>query len=55
MIFFLSTVYYIKVATSNETNAGTDAHVEIIVHGEAGVMTPTLLNYNSSGDFERGV
>ena len=52
--FFFSTVYYIEVATSSEANAGTDADVYIIIHGEAGVSAPTLLKNLSRNDFERG-
>ena len=47
-------MYYIEVATSNEANAGTDADVYIIIHGEAGVSAPTLLKNLSRDDFERG-
>ncbi|XP_073237906.1 lipoxygenase homology domain-containing protein 1-like [Porites lutea] len=47
-------VYYIKVATSNVSNAGTDADVYIIIHGEAGISAPTLLDNPSRDDFERG-
>ena len=54
MIFFLSTVYNIKVATSSKANAGTDGKVYIRIHGEAGVSAPTRLNDPNRNDFERG-
>ena len=52
--FFFSTVYYIEVSTSSEANAGTDADVYIMIHGEAGVSSPTLLKNLSRDDFGRG-
>lgn len=47
-------MYYIEVATSSEANAGTDADVYIIIHGEAGFSAPTRLDNRSRDDFERG-
>ena len=33
------TVYYTEFATSNKTDAGTDMHIDIKIHGDTGVTT----------------
>ena len=50
----LPSVYDIKVATSDESNAGTNANVFIKIHGSAGVTTALFLDDPSRGDFEEG-
>ena len=47
-------MYDIKVATSDESNAGTNANVFIKIHGSEGVTTALFLDDPSRGDFEEG-
>ena len=48
------TVYYTKVATSDEPNAGTDSDIYIKIHGDTGVTTELLLDDPDRDDFKKG-
>lgn len=48
------TVYYTKVATSDEPNAGTNSNIYIKIHGDTGVTTELLLDDLDRDDFEKG-
>ena len=47
-------VFNIKVKTSTETNAGTNAQVFIKIRGKMGITTQLLLDNQSRNDFEKG-
>ena len=48
------TVYYTEVATSNKTDAGTNAYVYIKINGDTGVTTEMLLDNPEKDDFVEG-
>ena len=54
MQLLFTPVYYIKVVTSNEADAVTNALMYIRIYGETGVTGNILLDNKTRDDFERG-